>query len=108
MFGGSGTPNGFEFVVAIDWFLDRCITALNVTGDTVVSAIIADRVALDDNEHLPDLNDGGVTKEQDMTTRTAKVIDDSMKPGINSKVDEHESASTGSAKYDDEGSSIYM
>lgn len=26
VFGGSGTPNGFEFIVAIDWFLDRCIT----------------------------------------------------------------------------------
>jgi len=40
VFGGSGTPNGFEFIVAIDWFLDRCITALNVTGDTVVACII--------------------------------------------------------------------
>jgi hypothetical protein len=26
VFGGNGTPNGFEFIVAIDWFLDRCIT----------------------------------------------------------------------------------
>ena len=43
VFGGTGTPNGFEFVVAIDWFIDRVITALNITGDTVVSRIIASR-----------------------------------------------------------------
>ena len=43
VFGTTGVPNGFEFVVAIDWFLDRCITALNVTGDTVVCGIIAAR-----------------------------------------------------------------
>ena len=50
MFGGSGTPNGFEFVVAIDWFLDRCITALNVTGDTVVAGIIAARTPWEEEE----------------------------------------------------------
>lgn len=47
VFGTSGTPNGFEFVVAIDFFLDRCITALNVTGDTVVAGIIAARTSKD-------------------------------------------------------------
>lgn len=50
VFGGSGTPQGFEFVVAIDWFLDRCITALNVTGDTVVAGIIAARTPWDEDE----------------------------------------------------------
>jgi len=43
VFGTTGTPNGFEFVVAIDFFLDRCITALNITGDSVVAGIIAAR-----------------------------------------------------------------
>lgn len=43
VFGGSGIPNGFEFIVAIDWFLDRCITVLNVTGDTVVAHIVSVR-----------------------------------------------------------------
>mmetsp|Transcript_1577 Transcript_1577/g.2242 ORF Transcript_1577/g.2242 Transcript_1577/m.2242 type:complete len:516 (+) Transcript_1577:66-1613(+) len=50
VFGTSGTPNGFEFIVAIDWFLDRCITALNVTGDTVVCGIIASRTPFEDEE----------------------------------------------------------
>jgi len=62
VFGGSGTPNGFEFIVAIDWFLDRCITALNITGDTVVSCIIAQNVALEDLEGLPP----GAVKEEDV------------------------------------------
>lgn len=78
VFGGSGTPNGFEFIVAIDvstpceiqyvhlsqfqiscqvsstqWFLDRCITALNITGDTVVSCIIAQNVDLSEMDGLP-------------------------------------------------------
>lgn len=59
VFGGSGTPNGFEFVVAIDWFLDRFITALNVTGDTVVCCIIAQNVPLHD---LPPVDDTVKTK----------------------------------------------
>jgi Na+/H+-dicarboxylate symporter len=46
VFNGQGTPNGFEFIVAIDWFLDRCITALNVTGDTVVARIIASQTPM--------------------------------------------------------------
>lgn len=45
-----GTPNGFEYIIAIDWFVDCCITALNVTGDTVVSCIIAQNVPLTDVE----------------------------------------------------------
>jgi Na+/H+-dicarboxylate symporter len=43
VFGGIGVPTGFEFIVAVDWFLDRCITALNVTGDTVVAHIVSCR-----------------------------------------------------------------
>ena len=43
VFGTTGVPNGFEFVVAIDWFLDRFVTVLNVTGDTVISRVIASR-----------------------------------------------------------------
>jgi Na+/H+-dicarboxylate symporter len=48
IFGTPGTPNGFEFIVAVDWFLDRFRTALNVTGDTVVAGIIAARTPLEE------------------------------------------------------------
>ena len=30
--GGFGTPEGFSLLFAIDWFIDRCATMLNVTG----------------------------------------------------------------------------
>jgi Na+/H+-dicarboxylate symporter len=52
VFNGTGVPTGFEFVVAIDWFLDRCITALNVTGDTVVAHIVACNTPWDDDFEL--------------------------------------------------------
>lgn len=53
VFGTTGTPNGFEFIVAIDWFLDRIITALNVTGDSVVAGIVASRTPMEavDEDH---------------------------------------------------------
>jgi len=52
VFGGTGVPTGFEFVVAVDWFLDRCITALNVTGDTVVAHIVSCRTDFDEDFEL--------------------------------------------------------
>lgn len=64
VFGTSGTPNGFEFIVAIDWFLDRCITALNVTGDSVVAGIIAARTEWEtDDESGPTNVEEGAAKD---------------------------------------------
>jgi Na+/H+-dicarboxylate symporter len=63
VFGTTGTPNGFEFIVAIDWFLDRCITALNVTGDSVVAGIISARTPWEE-------------EDETNLTKTTKVNDD--------------------------------
>ena len=52
VFGTTGVPDGFEFVVAIDWFLDRLCTVVNVTGDNVVAASVAYRVSLDGSEEM--------------------------------------------------------
>lgn len=41
VFGTTGAPYGFSFILAMDWFLDRCRATLNVTGDAVVSALVA-------------------------------------------------------------------
>ena len=41
VFNASGTPDGFEFILAIDWFMDRLRTTLNVTGDTVVCGLVS-------------------------------------------------------------------
>ena len=37
-------PSTFSYIVATDWLLDRFITATNVTGDTVVTRIVAGMV----------------------------------------------------------------
>jgi Na+/H+-dicarboxylate symporter len=41
VFGTTGTPEGFSYILAIDWFMDRLRTTLNVTGDAVVSGMVA-------------------------------------------------------------------
>jgi Na+/H+-dicarboxylate symporter len=53
VFGTTGTPNGFSFIVAIDWFLDRLQTSMNVTGDAVVARMIAHTTKLGDLDGLP-------------------------------------------------------
>jgi len=47
VFQGTGTPNGFGYIFAIDWFMDRCRTTTNITGDCVVAGIIAHRCPID-------------------------------------------------------------
>eukprot|EP00122_Pirum_gemmata_P021392 Pgem_evm1s19932 len=41
IFGTVGTPDYFGFIILIDWFLDRCATTVNVTGDNMISRIVA-------------------------------------------------------------------
>ena len=41
VFGGSGIPEGFSFLLAIDWLSDRLMTVLNVTGNMVVAGMVA-------------------------------------------------------------------
>lgn len=46
--------------MALDWLLDRCITALNVAGDTVVTRIVDDltsKSVAEDVESGPDASD---------------------------------------------------
>lgn len=35
-------PSSFAYIIATDWLLDRFITVTNVTGDTVISRIVAE------------------------------------------------------------------
>lgn len=72
VFGKVGTPDGFEFIVAIDWFVDRVITALNITGDTVVSRVIASTTDLSDDTTRSDSStDEGVPASSDGETPPA-------------------------------------
>merc|ERR1712176_40382 len=50
VFGTTGTPEGFSLLFAIDWFIDRCATVLNVTGDMTVCGIIGSTVE-DEKSH---------------------------------------------------------
>jgi Na+/H+-dicarboxylate symporter len=48
VFNTTGTPDGLSFILAVDWFVDRLRTVLNVTGDTVVSRIVAATTEIND------------------------------------------------------------
>lgn len=50
VFNTSGVPDGFEFIVATDWFLDRMQTVVNVSGDSIVAAVVAHIVSLEADE----------------------------------------------------------
>lgn len=64
VFNTSGTPDGFSFILAIDWFMDRLRTTTNVSGDAIVAGMVAHLCPLDevpaeagsfgtDEEHQP-------------------------------------------------------
>jgi solute carrier family 1 (neutral amino acid transporter) protein 5 len=52
VFNTTGTPDGFPFIVAIDWFLDRLQTVVNVTGDGIVCGMVAHLCPLDETEEV--------------------------------------------------------
>lgn len=58
VFNASGTPDGFSFILAVDWFMDRLRTVLNVTGDGVVSGIVAHLCPVDE-ETAPEIPGSG-------------------------------------------------
>jgi len=55
VFGTTGIPEGFSYVVAIDFFLDRCITVVNVTGDAVVCGMISKMCGLEGEEEAAEM-----------------------------------------------------
>lgn len=40
VFPGVPIPEQVAYLAAIDWFLDRCITTVNITGDSFVTKIV--------------------------------------------------------------------
>jgi len=63
VFNSSGMPNGFGYIFAIDWFMDRMRTVTNVTGDCIVSGIVAYRNPLDEMETEPKAMDNSSEEE---------------------------------------------
>lgn len=50
MFGGDTVPQGIPFLAAIDWFIGSLRTVTNITGDSVVCALVATLCPIE-NEH---------------------------------------------------------
>jgi hypothetical protein len=71
VFNTTGVPNGFEYILAIDWFMDRLRTTLNVTGDSVVTGIVASKTPKDAFDHL---HDGDVEKHPHASQIVAKSL----------------------------------
>jgi Na+/H+-dicarboxylate symporter len=57
VFGTTGTPDGFSFILAIDWFMDRCRTCVNVTGDGIVTGMVAHRAQMEGADFGQTAND---------------------------------------------------
>jgi Na+/H+-dicarboxylate symporter len=71
-FNTVGVPNGFQYIVAIDWLLDRFDTMLNVTGDSMVAAMVSHMCPMEDIDHTEDYlkGEGGQVVMHDATNIT--------------------------------------
>ena len=47
-FNTTGTPAGFEYIIAVDWFIDHMSTCMNVPSDTCVCRMVAATSNVDD------------------------------------------------------------
>jgi len=80
VFGTTGIPDNFSYIVAIDFFLDRCITVVNVTGDAVVCGMIA-KLCSEEHPVLPE----SIQKVVSLEEEDAVSADDSSNtaPAVN-------------------------
>jgi len=68
VFNTEGTPDGFALIFVIDWFMDRLRTTLNVTGDAVVTGMVAALAG----ESTEDLESAEVGISEDRIENAAK------------------------------------
>ena len=48
------SPDRVSLILAVDWFLDRFRTSLNVTGDSIGCAVVQANVDLEELENIAD------------------------------------------------------
>jgi len=77
VFGTTGTPDGFSFILAIDWFMDRCRTVTNITGDAVVTGLVAHSVPFDAEEEESKETNQELPGSIDNSTRKSNSADNS-------------------------------
>lgn len=59
VFNTEGTPEGFSYILAIDWFMDRLRTTLNVTGDAVVAGMVAALTPIEEEKAISETMEVG-------------------------------------------------
>jgi len=79
VFGSTGTPDGFSFILAIDWFMDRCRTVTNITGDAVVTGLVAHSVPFDPEEEELEETNENVAASIDSSFRKSNSANNSSK-----------------------------
>jgi len=90
VFGTTGTPDGFSFILAIDWFMDRCRTVTNITGDAVVTGLVAHSVPFDaeeeeskeTNQELPGSIDNSTRKSNSAADSSEEEKDEDALPVV--------------------------
>lgn len=81
VFNTTGVPDGFGYVIAIDWLMDRLETALNVTGDSIVAGIVAKTTDLEDVDEkaLAEVDAEIYENEEDMEVEGVEEKEKSLK-----------------------------
>lgn len=72
VFNTTGVPEGFSYILAIDWFMDRLRTVVNVTGDTVVAGMVS-HLCPDGLHETKTRHDSSVEDEPSTDEEVAKV-----------------------------------
>jgi Na+/H+-dicarboxylate symporter len=78
VFNTTGTPDGFSFILAVDWFMDRLRTVLNVTGDGVVAGMVASLCPIDEEttlERPKDIDGSADDSDEPTKEQIAAVVD---------------------------------
>ncbi|EJK63807.1 hypothetical protein THAOC_15516 [Thalassiosira oceanica] len=77
-----GAPEGFAYILAIDWLIDRLRTLFNCTGDHTVTAIIGNIVVKKEAKKANNINDedlemhGGDDKDGDLELHVENKLGD--------------------------------
>lgn len=58
-------PDGLGYIIAMDWFIDRCATMNNISGDLTVCAIVGDKVTKNLEAKGALEEDGDVSTQKD-------------------------------------------
>merc|ERR1719210_1055847 len=72
VFPGTPLPQEIAFIAAVDWFVDRCVTTVNITGDSLVVRMVDHYVRQDKAAELEiqDIEEGAHAKNHGADDRS--------------------------------------